>query len=140
MSGAECRTLLSRYRLRSTEGRVRILHLMASSPIPLSAAQVHRKLGEGRPDLATIYRTLERFAEVSLVRALRFGDGARCYEIARGEHHHHLVCTICGSVADLATCRVEPLEDLALHRYGFHVASHSLEFYGTCRECTRRPQ
>ncbi len=137
---SEPRSLLSRHRLRSTEGRLRILKLLASSARPLSAAEVHAGLGAEGPDLATVYRTLDRFAELSLAIAVRFGDGTRRFEIARGDHHHHMVCRLCGSVADLASCKIEPLEDLAMQRHGFRVESHSLELYGTCRRCAQSLQ
>jgi Fur family ferric uptake transcriptional regulator len=135
----ESRALLSRHRLRPTAGRLGILDLLASSGSPLSAAEVHEGLGDGRPDLATVYRNLERFAAASIVRPVRFEDGARRYEIAGGDHHHHLVCTTCGEIEDLASCRIEPFAEAALHRHGFQVASHSLEFYGTCRKCSISP-
>jgi Fur family transcriptional regulator, ferric uptake regulator len=133
----ESRNVLTRHRLRSTDGRLRILRLLESAPVPLSAAQVHEGLGEDGPDLATVYRTLDRFSSASLISAVRFSDGTRRFEIARNTHHHHLVCTTCGSIADMGLCRVEPLVDHAFEQHGFTVASHSLEFYGTCRDCSR---
>ena len=140
MTSLESRTLLRRHRLRPTAGRLRILDLLAEAAAPLSAAEVHDRLGEERPDLATVYRNLDRFAEARIVRPVRFEDGARRYEIAGGDHHHHLVCTSCGEVTDLASCRIEPFAEAAFRRHGFLVASHSLEFYGMCRKCARNPR
>src|SRR5512143_1283496 len=137
MSGVESGALLSRHRLRPTAIRLRILDVLDASRSPLSAAEVHARLGEGGPDLATVYRNLDRFAGASIVRPVRFADGTRRYEIARGGHHHHLVCTLCGEIEDLAPCGVELLEEAAIRQHGFHVASHSLEFYGTCRSCAQ---
>jgi Fur family ferric uptake transcriptional regulator len=137
MTSFESRALLNRHKLRPTAGRLRILNLLVASGSPLSAAEVHDKLGEERPDLATVYRSLDRFTAEAIVRPVRFEDGARRYEIAHGDHHHHLVCTSCGEIEDLASCRIEPFAQAAFDRHGFRVASHSLEFYGTCRKCSQ---
>ena len=134
------RALLTRHRVRPTAIRLQMLDVLATSPAPLSAADVHSRLGEGRPDLATVYRNLDRFADEAIVRPVRFHDGTRRYEIAQGDHHHHLVCTMCGEVEDLAPCRIEAFTEAAIQRLGFRVASHSLEFYGTCRICAQNPR
>lgn len=137
MTRTEHRALLNRHQLRPTTVRLQILDLLATSPSPLSAAVVHARLGEGRPDLATIYRNLDRFAAATIVRSMRFNDGTLRFEMAQGDHHHHLVCTRCGEIEDLASCRIEALADAAIQSHGFHVVSHSLEFYGTCRMCAQ---
>ena len=135
MDGFEARALLDRHGLRATRGRLRILDVLRAGSAPLSAGEVHESVGTGILDLATIYRTLERFAATDLVRPVQLGDGIRRYEIADGDHHHHLVCTSCGAVENLASCQVAAIEELALREHGFHVASHALEFFGTCRGC-----
>ncbi len=121
--------------LRRTRRRLRIIEVLRDTPRPLTARELRAQLGEDSVDLATVYRTLERFVAASLANRVQLGDGTARYEIADRNHHHHLVCTICGAVESLATCQVGPLEDLALREHGFHVASHSLEFFGTCQGC-----
>jgi Fur family transcriptional regulator, ferric uptake regulator len=126
--------------LRCTQRRLRILEALRLATRPLTARELHGQLGGESIDLATVYRTLERFVEASLAHRLRLGDSAARYEIVEPNHHHHLVCTSCGAVEALADCRVGPLEDLALREHGFHVVRHSLEFFGTCHECTPNPR
>jgi Fur family ferric uptake transcriptional regulator len=118
--------------------RIRILELLGDSPFPLSAGEVHARLGDDGPDLVTVYRTLERFAQVALARAVRLDDGVRRFEPADRIHHHHLVCTECGRVEDLDACLSAPLEERALEKHGFRVARHNLEFFGTCKRCQNR--
>lgn len=83
--------------------------------------------------MVTVYRTLDLFGELGLVRRLDLGDGAR-YELAE-DHHHHLICEECGIVAEFEQC---PLD---LHRLppqlasGFEVRAHSVEVYGRCSDC-----
>ncbi len=132
--------LLRQRSLRRTRRRLRIIEALRAARRPLTARELREQLGEESVDLATVYRTLERFVSVSLATRLRLGGGAARYEIADPRHHHHLVCTSCGAVEALATCQVGPLEDLALREHGFRVASHNLEFFGTCQGCSpKRP-
>ncbi len=82
--------------------------------------------------LVTVYRTLDLLSELGLVRRLDLGDGPR-YELAE-DHHHHLICEGCGSVAEFEQC---PL-DLGLlpEVWGdFEVRAHSVEVYGRCSSC-----
>ncbi len=86
---------------------------------------------------ATVYRTLKLLAECGVASERRFGDGLSRYELAddASAHHDHLICTTCGKIVEFEEPRIEALQDEIAERYGFHVASHKHEMYGTCREC-----
>jgi Fur family ferric uptake transcriptional regulator len=99
------------------------------------AAGQHQSLEEIRArcpgvGLVTIYRTIELFSELGVVRRLDLGDGPR-YEMAE-DHHHHLICESCGDVAEFEKC---PLDLRRLNGLDFEVNSHSLEIYGRCAVC-----
>jgi Fur family ferric uptake transcriptional regulator len=101
------------------------------------AAEQHQSMEEIRDrcrgvGLVTVYRTLDLFSELGVVRRLDLGDGPR-YEMAE-DHHHHLICEGCGSVAEFEQC---PLDPARLPRVwsDFDVRAHSLEVYGTCAYC-----
>ena len=83
--------------------------------------------------IVTVYRTLDLFTGLGLVRRLDLGQGPR-YELAE-DHHHHLVCEDCGSVTEFERC---PVDLQSLPRVGgdFEVRAHSLEVYGRCSDCT----
>jgi len=82
--------------------------------------------------MVTVYRTLDLFSELGIVRRLDLGHGPR-YELAE-DHHHHLICEDCGSVTEFEWCPVD-LRDLPLSGGEFEVRAHSLEVYGTCSAC-----
>ena len=127
--------MLKRRGMRVTTRRVRLLESIQGIDRPASAAEIRERLGGGSPDLATIYRTLERFVSSGLAQAVDFGDGVRRFESAGRSHHHHLVCTSCGNIGSLAACSIEALEEEAMKMHGFQVARHSLEFFGVCSAC-----
>src|SRR5215217_6027974 len=82
--------------------------------------------------MVTVYRTLDLFSELGLVRRLDLGDGAR-YELAE-DHHHHLICEDCGTVAEFEQCPLD-VQRLPQIGRGFEVRAHSLEVYGRCPDC-----
>lgn len=99
------------------------------------AAGQHQSLAEIRErcpgvGLVTIYRTLDLFSEIGVVRRLDLGSGAR-YELAE-DHHHHLICESCGDVSEFERC---PLDLRRLKGMDFEIGSHTLEIYGRCADC-----
>jgi Fur family ferric uptake transcriptional regulator len=114
---------------RATPQRIAILAAIAAGR--------HQGLGEIKarcPQVGTVtvYRTLDLFSELGLVRRLDLGYGPR-YELAE-DHHHHLICEDCGSVTEFEWCPVD-LQSLPRAGGGFEVRAHSLEVYGTCSAC-----
>lgn len=93
----------------------------------------------GKTDRASIYRTISLFEQLGIVQRLHIGWK---YKIeltdAYSHHHHHLSCTVCGSVVPLTgDDRLEAeLEKLA-SRHGFRAESHQLEIRGRCSACLR---
>lgn len=87
---------------------------------------------------ATVYRTLKLLAECGVASERRFGDGLSRYELAdEGDHHDHLICTVCGSITEFEEPRIEKLQENVADRYGFNLTSHKLEMYGVCANCQR---
>ena len=66
-----------------------------------------------------------------------FKQGFAYYELMQnGDHHHHLVCTNCSKVVDLASCDFLKLDKQALKKAGFaKFYEHVLEFFGLCLSC-----
>ncbi len=101
------------------------------------AAEQHQRMEEIRArcpgvGLVTVYRTLDLLSEIGVVRRLDLGDGPR-YELAE-DHHHHMICEGCGSVAEFEQCPLDPGQ--LPHAWGdFEVRAHSLEVYGKCAAC-----
>jgi Fur family ferric uptake transcriptional regulator len=82
--------------------------------------------------MVTVYRTLDLFGELGIVRRLDLGDGPR-YELAEA-HHHHLICESCGDISEFDACPLDP-SALSPEASGFEVRSHSVEVYGRCAGC-----
>jgi len=84
----------------------------------------------------TVYRTLELFCQLGMVRPIYRGTGAARYVLLERGHHHHLVCTTCGSFIEFDVCVLEKMtEELIGARFNFEVKGHLLELYGQCQQC-----
>lgn len=126
---------------RLTAPRVALVHALAGAAGPMTLPELQR----AAPDLATssAYRNLLVLEEVGVVhRILTSGDHAR-FELAEDltEHHHHLICSNCGSVADVpASSRLEEsvrrAADEIARSTGFRTQHHRVDLVGLCTNCS----
>ena len=85
--------------------------------------------------LATIYRTLEILNELGLICELHGSGIGHSYTISNPQHHHHLVCSNCGTVVDCPGFRLKELEQTLSRETGFRIDDRRLEFSGLCQNC-----
>jgi Fur family ferric uptake transcriptional regulator len=106
-----------------------------------SAQELHELLrtqGE-HVGLATVYRTLQSLADGGEVDMLRRADGEAVYRrCTRREHHHHLVCRVCGTAVELDGPGVEAWAAQVAATYGFRDVAHTMELTGTCTDCAAK--
>lgn len=131
--------VLRAHGFRVTKGRIRLLDVLARSGKPLSVQELRAKL-ENAQDQATLYRTLTDLATAGIVRRVDLNTGTAHFEYTPGrEHHHHVVCTRCGTIEDIDNCALDTLEKHLMKRSKSfaRISSHSLEFFGECVRCAR---
>lgn len=124
-----------------TPARLHLIEIIAGSNAHLTPAKLYEKAGGENSgiSLVTIYRTLEILSQLGLICEVYSEGHARSYLLSRPrEHHHHLVCSECGTVLDFTGCDLETLEKKLSRETGFHIDSHLLEFSGKCRECQKK--
>lgn len=129
------RETLRRHGFRVTRGRIQILAALAAIGKPATVTQLQRRLSL---DPVTLYRALQSFVAVGIVRKVEFGHGHAHFEIALDSaHHHHIVCTNCSRIEDVDVCLDTTIEKRVLaHSANFkRVNEHALEFFGLCRAC-----
>jgi Fe2+ or Zn2+ uptake regulation protein len=81
--------------IRLTEKRKQILDVLQSKKKALSAAEVHAFLPG--MDLVTVYRNLDAFTKLKLIRRVSLGTDEALYEYQH-EPHHHAICSDCEKV------------------------------------------
>ncbi len=103
-----------------------------------SAEQVFGEVARRLPgvSLPTVYSTLDLLEDMGFVRRVP-GDGAAVYD-PRTDAHHHLICSVCGAIADVDG----PVDDAPLReearRLGFTPADSHMVIRGRCALCTAR--
>jgi len=118
--------------LKVTLPRVKILSILESDPdAHMSAEDVYRALIEAGEDvgLATVYRVLTQFESAGLVTRHNFDGGHSVFELARGEHHDHMVNVDDGTVIEFTNTQIERLQHEIAEQHGFDLIDHSLVLY-----------
>jgi Fur family ferric uptake transcriptional regulator len=118
--------------LKVTLPRVKILQMLESSEQHhMSAEDVYKALMEQGDDvgLATVYRVLTQFETAGLVVRHNFDGGHSVFEVARGEHHDHMVDMDSGTIIEFHNDEIEALQKRIVAEYGFELADHSLVLY-----------
>ena len=129
---AEKNRELRKVGLKVTLPRVKILQILESSEQHhLSAEDVYRALLEAGDDvgLATVYRVLTQFESAGLVERHNFDGGHSVFEIARGDHHDHMVCIDSGQVVEFHNEAIEQLQEQIAEEHNFELVDHSLVLY-----------
>ncbi|MCP8897844.1 ferric iron uptake transcriptional regulator [Gilvimarinus xylanilyticus] len=123
--------------LKVTLPRVKILQMLESADDHhMSAEDVYKALMEAGDDvgLATVYRVLTQFESAGLVVRHNFDGGHSVFEIARGEHHDHMVCLETGRVIEFHNEEIEELQKKIAADHGYDLEDHSLVLYVKPRE------
>ncbi|WP_347331805.1 ferric iron uptake transcriptional regulator [Marinimicrobium locisalis] len=118
--------------LKVTLPRVKILQMLESSENHhMSAEDVYKALMEAGDDvgLATVYRVLTQFESAGLVERHNFDGGHSVFEIARGEHHDHMVCIDSGEVVEFHNEEIERLQKQIAEEHGYELMDHNLVLY-----------
>ena len=121
--------------LRVTAPRLAMLRILAEATHPLSAEEIRAMAGPDKPDLVTIYRSLEALDEAGIVQRHPLERGRSLYAlIGSSHHHHHVICRRCGRIDRLPGCDTARLEAAARAR-GYAELTHIMEIYGVCPAC-----
>ena len=105
-----------------------------------SAGMVYEAVSEKFPGIskATVYRLLAEAAEEGKIQRLKLSDANDRYDITTAKHYH-VVCRVCGSVADVdADVDDALMASKAFGHQGFEVEQCHVEFVGVCEKCRNK--
>ncbi len=83
--------------------------------------------------LKTVYQILYELADMGEIQTLDLGTGSSRFD-PNVSAHHHLVCTSCGQVRDLAEWVDLPVPPASLTQ-GFRVGRAEITLRGLCADC-----
>jgi Fur family ferric uptake transcriptional regulator len=99
------------------------------------------RAGGERIGLTTVYRHLALLAETDRADVVHTADGEAQYRLCGprdssnpDEHHHHIVCRVCGRSVEVSGPEVEAWADRVAASAGFTDITHTVELFGLCPE------
>jgi Fur family ferric uptake transcriptional regulator len=136
--------LCARHRLRMTEQRRVIAHVLSQAHDHPDVEAVYRRANAADPriSLSTVYRTLKLFERKGILERHDFGRGRGQYEEAQREHHDHLIDVESGRVIEFSNAAIEKLQEAVARELGFKLVGHRLELFGVAlkRKKSRTPR
>ena len=118
--------------LKVTLPRIKILQILENTAERhMTAEDIYQSLRDSDQDvgIATVYRVLTQFESAGLVERHNFDAGPAVYELDRGEHHDHMVCTETGKVIEFHNHEIEGLQEKIAEKNGYQLVGHSLVLY-----------
>ncbi|GAA4722151.1 Fur family transcriptional regulator [Brevibacillus fulvus] len=136
MTVEEALQILKERGFKYTGKREEIIRICAAEKRYLSARDIMEKIKEMYPNLSfdTVYRNISTFVQLGILEETEL-EGEGKFRLAcsvDGDHHHHVICTVCGKTLSLPDC---PMSILHAVPDEFQVTGHKFEIYGTCKEC-----
>lgn len=122
--------------LRVTAQRLAVLAAIRDRPhatVEEVATGVRTRVGS--VSIQAVYDVLRALAQAGLARRIEPAGSPARFEARVGDNHHHLVCRICGTVADV-DCAVGHTPCLVPEQTaGYLVDEADVTFWGICPVC-----
>lgn len=91
--------------------------------------------------LTTVYRHLNLLAELGRADVVHRADGEAQFRLCgyehdqpAADHHHHVVCRVCGRSEQVSAPEVEAWAERVASAAGYTEISHTVEVFGLCPE------
>ncbi len=125
---------------RYTTSRRALVQTLLRSERPLTIIEILAG-ATGMPQ-SSAYRNLTVLCEAGVARRLPGMDDLGRFELAEdlAGHHHHVLCTNCGTLVDFAaSTRLEralaEASRVVAEETGYEITGHRLDFDGRCPAC-----
>jgi Fe2+ or Zn2+ uptake regulation protein len=129
--------------VRYTSHRRTLVRVLSQAGQPLTIPQL--VAAASTVPQSSVYRNLAIFDEAGLVHRMPGADDFARYELAENlmGHHHHLVCSTCGTVVDVelpsdTEHELERVLARVARHHGFSLTAHRLDLVGSCNNCEAR--
>ena len=108
-------------------------HILNPTQIFNIAREIYPKIG-----LVTVYRTVEKMEEASLIERVHMPDGCHSFFQAADGHQHLLICTECGKAEYFEGDNLNLLFNRIGEEFGYKITGHWLQLFGLCETCRKK--
>lgn len=112
-----------------------VLKSVKSHPTAEEVYEMSRKSLPGI-GLATVYRNLGYLAKIGKIQIVMNHGGQMGFD-GNPDLHHHVTCTICGRVDDIAFAEPIDIKLSTNNDAGYEITSSKIELYGICPKCKK---
>ncbi|MCL0057990.1 transcriptional repressor [Dehalococcoidales bacterium] len=123
--------------MRVTNQRSLIMEIIRQGGGHLDADEIYRRARKKRSRLSfsTVYRALQTFKKLGLVKELHLDEGHHHYEVNTSGEHHHLVCLSCGQVFEFHKRLSHYIKRNLAEAKDFDITETEVRVSGYCAEC-----
>jgi Fur family ferric uptake transcriptional regulator len=123
--------------LRVSAARRLVLEALFATDTPLSAAQVADGIAGRIPrsDVASVYRNLETFEELGLVRHVHLGHGPSLFALAHANAREYVICESCDAVRAYEPTLLDAVRAAVRNVSGFEARFDHFPLAGRCPTC-----
>jgi Fur family ferric uptake transcriptional regulator len=135
--GVDYAILMRERGLRVSAARRLVLEALLAADGPMSAEQIAQGIGGRVPssDLASVYRNLQAFEDVGLVRHVHLGHGPGLHALAVTGEPEYLTCERCGDFRAVPPEELDAVRDLVERRFGYRASFAHFPIVGLCCSC-----
>ena len=139
-STADYRQMLQASALRVTRPRMAVLDAVYTHP-HADTDSIIRAVRDDLPEVShqTVYDALNALTATGLVRRIQPSGSVARYESRVGDNHHHVVCRVCGVIADVDCAIGEAPCLIASDDNGFTIDEAEVIYWGSCPDCSTVP-
>jgi len=123
--------------LRLSAARRIVLQALFAADGPLTAERIASGL-DGRLaalELPSVYRNLETFEQIGLVRHVHLGHGAGRYALARAGEREYVLCEACGDASAVDPAELDAVRAAVLAATGLEARFSHFPIVGVCAGC-----
>lgn len=137
MSAETWLNALQAHGYRLTESRRAVVEIVAATSRALTPMEVFDLARATHPELGlvTVYRALEKLAELRLIQRVHQPGGCQAFIAASQGHQHLLLCRKCGRVTFFEGDDLDYLFNAIAQKTGYIIQEHWLQLFGLCQDC-----
>jgi Fur family transcriptional regulator, ferric uptake regulator len=123
--------------LRVSAARRLVLEALLAADGPMSAEQIAHGIGGRVPssDIASVYRNLQAFDDIGLVRHVHLGHGPGLHALAVAGEQEYLTCERCADYRAVAPEELDAVRELVELQFGYRASFTHFPIVGLCPSC-----
>jgi Fur family ferric uptake transcriptional regulator len=130
-------TIMRERGLRVSAARRLVLEALLAADGPMSAEQIAHGVGGRVPasDITSVYRNLQAFHEIGLVRHVHLGHSPGLYALAVAGEREYLTCERCADYQAVAPGELDSVRSLIERQFGYRASFTHFPIVGLCSSC-----